>query len=191
MKLNKHSVDEKHRELAIPHKSQCAQMTLTCFPQSEGTVPFPPHTRHPAASWCPWHIAQDKEEVLKAMGERALFVTSHRKILQVTVAWTLRITVASLAKECLWAEHLTSLPKRGVGALSWVGTLLRDYSNCISTMQASKCWIVKLSVRTGRAHTHCIDTYTFINILNRSSAWAPSHSMLNSISSFLTAVYTV
>ena len=60
--------------------------------------------------------------MLKAMGERAFFVTSHRKMLQVTGKkneYSSIVYYRSLAKERLWVEHLTSLPKRaGVGAHS-------------------------------------------------------------------------
>ena len=40
----------------------------------------------------------------------------------------LRYTVYHiLAKECPWAEHLTSLPKRGVGALSSVSGFNHEF----------------------------------------------------------------
>ena len=116
MKLDKHSMEEKHTELEMPRKIQRAQMTLTCFPQSEGNAPFPPRTQHPAASWFPWHIAQDKEEVLKAMGERELFVTLHRRILQMIVAGKiipLRITVV-LQKSAYGRNTLQVCQRGGV-----------------------------------------------------------------------------
>ena len=41
-----------------------------------------------------------------------------------------RLNYCSLAKECPWAEHLTSLPKRGLGALLSVSTFTTKERPC-------------------------------------------------------------
>ena len=44
----------------------------------------------------------------------------------------------SLAKECPWVEYLTSLPERGVGALSNVSTFIhkRALTSCLQRLDA-------------------------------------------------------
>ena len=44
----------------------------------------------------------------------------------------------SLAKECPWAEHLTSLPRKGVGALSSVSTFNHEGvpMSCLQQLKA-------------------------------------------------------